>query len=285
MPQTKASILMLTYHRPRMIARAISSLCNQSFADWELIIVQDGFNPDTDGILREWLARDSRIRYYPRSTTGTIAEASNFGLSRAQGEYVAILDDDDYWISDDKLQRQVDFLDRNPDYVACGGGYVLIDEQESPLGMYLKPECDADIRARALLANPIANSTALFRRVINGEPVRYDTTIRQFADWDFWLSLGAMGKLYNFPDYMAHYALWDGGSSFRNQRSNAQAAIRIVCKHRREYGGFALAIVLAWLYFCYACLPASVRRISYETLSALKKGLASSRPGPASMIT
>jgi glycosyltransferase involved in cell wall biosynthesis len=278
MPQPKVSILMLTYHRPRMIARAISSLCNQSFADWELIIVQDGFNPDTDRLLQEWLARDSRIQYFPRGTTGSIAEASNFGLSRAQGEYVAILDDDDYWISADKLQRQVDFLDRNPDHVACGGGYILVDEQESPLGMYFKPECDADIRARALLANPIANSTALFRRVVNGRPVRYDTAVRQFADWDFWLSLGAMGKLYNFPDYLAHYALWDGGSSFRNQKSNARAAIRIVCKHRRQYGGFALAIALAWLYFGYACLPAFIRRVSYETLSALKKGLASSRP-------
>ena len=273
---------MLTYNRPQMIGRAISSLRNQSFTDWELIIVQDGCNPGTERLLEEWLARDPRIHYFPRGTVGSIAEASNFGLSQARGQYIAILDDDDYWTCPDKLQRQVEFLDGNPEYVACGGGYVLIDENESPIGMYFKPELDADIRARALLANPIANSTALFRRVVKGKPVRYDTTIRQFADWDFWLTIGAMGKLHNFPAYLAHYALWDGGSSFRNQKGNARAAIRIVRKHRREYRGFALAILLAWLYFGYACLPAFIRRFSYETLSALKKGLASSRPGAAS---
>ncbi len=282
MPQPKVSILMLTYNRPRMIGRAIASLQSQSFPDWELIIVQDGSNPETGRLLEDWLAREPRIHYFQRGTVGSIAEASNFGLAQAQGEYIAILDDDDYWICPDKLQRQVDFLDAHTEYVGCGGGYVLIDENESPIAMYFKPEQDADIRARALLANPIVNSTALFRRVVNGKPVRYDTAIRQFADWDFWLTMGAMGKLYNFPVYLAHYALWGGGSSFRNQKGNARAAIRIVSKHRREYHGFSLAIVLAWLYFLYACLPVSVRRISYETLSGFKKALASARPDTAS---
>jgi glycosyltransferase involved in cell wall biosynthesis len=282
MPQPKVSILMLTYNRPRMIGRAIASLQSQSFTDWELIIVQDGSNPETGQLLQEWLAREPRICYFPRGVVGSIAEASNFGLAQARGEYIAILDDDDYWICSDKLQRQVSFLDTHPDYVGCGGGYVLIDENEAPIAMYFKPEHDAEIRARALLANPMVNSTALFRRVVNGQPVRYDTSIRQFADWDFWLTLGAMGKLYNFPVYLAHYALWGGGSSFRNQRGNARAAIRIVSKHRRQYRGFPVAILLAWLYFGYACLPGFVRRFSYETLSGFKKALASSRPNAAS---
>ncbi len=278
MPQPKVSVLMLTYNRPQMIGRAISSLRAQSFADWELIVVQDGFNPDTGRLLEEWLASDPRIHYFPRGVVGSIAEASNFGLSQARGEYVAILDDDDYWTCTDKLQRQVEFLDRNREYVACGGGYVLVGENESPLGKYFKPERDAEIRSRALLANPIVNSTALFRRVVDGRPVLYDNAIRQFADWDFWLTAGALGKLYNFPVYLTHYALWDGGSSFRNQKENARAAIRIVRKHRRQYRGYTLAVVLAWLYYGYACLPAFIRRVSYETLSAFKKALVSSRP-------
>ncbi len=267
---------MLTYNRPQMIGRAISSISAQSFTDWELIVVQDGNNPLTARFLEDWLARDPRIRYYPRNVVGSIAEASNFGLSQARGEYIAILDDDDYWSCPDKLQRQVEFLDRNPEYAACGGGYIIIDEKESPLHKFFKPELDSAIRSRALLANPIVNSTALFRRVVNGTPVRYDTSIRQFADWDFWLTVGSLGKLYNFPDYLAHYALWSGGSSFRNQKGNARAAIRIVYKHRREYRGFPLALFLACLYYGYACLPASLRQFSYGTLSALKKSWASS---------
>ena len=125
MSKPKVSILMVTYNRPQMIGRALASAREQTFGEWELIIVQDGPNPDTERLLSSWLERDQRIRYFRRGTVGSIAEASNFGLAAAQGEYVAILDDDDYWIDRYKLERQVEFLEGNPEYVGCGGGYEI----------------------------------------------------------------------------------------------------------------------------------------------------------------
>jgi len=270
---------MVTYNRPQMIGRAIASVRDQSFAEWELLIVQDGRNPDTERLLRGWLAKDPRIFHFRRGTVGSIAEASNFGMAAARGDYVAILDDDDYWSDPDKLARQVKFLDGDPEYVGCGGGYVVVDRSSRQRGKYLKPEHDAAIRARALLANPMVNSTSLFRRVVGGEPAAYDVSMRQFADWDFWLTMGARGKLYNFPLHLTHYALWEGGSSFQAQRENGRAALRIVRKHRREYRGFVPALLLAWLYFVYACLPEGMRRASYPSLSAWKKALAGGRGG------
>jgi glycosyltransferase involved in cell wall biosynthesis len=277
----RVSILMLTYNRPQRIGKAIASALAQSFQDWELIIVQDGLNPETQELLSGWLAKEPRIRYFPRGTVGSIAEASNFGLAQARGEYVAILDDDDEWCGTDKLSSQVDFLDRSPDFVGCGGGYIVIDQDGEERRRFLKPETNSAIRARALLANPVVNSTAVFRRVVNGKPALYDTSMRQFADWDFWLSMGEAGQLYNFPSYLAHYCLWEGGSSFRHQKANGRAAIRIVRKHRHHYGGFPTALGLAYLYYLYACLPAWFRRFSYGRVSALKKGLASSKKAPA----
>jgi len=273
----RVSILMVTYNRPQMIGRAIASVCEQSFAEWELIVAQDGSNPETERLLDDWLAKDPRIHHFRRDTVGSIAEASNFGLAAARGDYVAILDDDDYWIDRLKLERQVEFLDGNPEYVGCGGGYVVWDQNGRLFGKFLKPEHDDAIRARALMANPVANSTSMFRRAVKGRPVAYDVSMRQFADWDFWLTMGARGKLYNFPFHLAHYALWEGGSSFQAQRANGRAALRIVRKHRREYRGFVAALLLASLYFCYACLPQGVRRVSYASLSALKKALAGRR--------
>ena len=273
----RVSILMLTYNRPQCIGRALASVCRQTYRDWELIIVQDGANPETAGLLKDWLAKEERIRYFPRGVAGSIAEASNAGLKMARGEYIAILDDDDAWSLPEKLALQVDFLDRHPEYIACGGGYIIVDQDGRENGRYLKRESDSAIRARALLANPMVNSTCVFRRIAGGSPVFYDISVRQFADWDFWLALGAMGKLYNFPRYLACYALWEGGSSFRNQRENARAAIRIVCKHRGHYAGFGFALLLSSLYFGYAHLPVPLRRATYSSLSSLKKALAGSR--------
>jgi len=267
---------MLTYNRPQCIGRAIASIYDQTFQDWELIIVQDGSNPATAELLKDWVAKDRRIRYFPRGVVGCIAEASNAGLEIARGEYIAILDDDDSWSLPEKLALQVAFLDSHPECVGCGGGYVLVDSNGRPRNTYLKPEQDSEIRSHALLANPIANSTAVFCRVIDGQPVAYDTSMRGYADWDFWLTLGNQGKLYNFQKCLANYALWEGGGSFRQQKVNSHAAIQIVLKHRRHYRGFALALAVSCLQYCYACLPVPVRRISYASLSALKKALASS---------
>ncbi len=281
MPAPRVSVLTLTYNRPQLIGRAIASVCAQSFMDWELLIVQDGANPETGELLKAWLAREPRIRYLRRGTVGCIAEASNYGIEQARGEYIAILDDDDYWSDPEKLTRQVEFLDRNPDYAACGGGYVIMDQEGRERGRFLKPENDERIRATALLANPIANSTAMFRRTIDGKLSLYDAGMPGFADWDFWLTMGARGKLYNFPAYLAHYAIWEGGGSYQALRRNARSAIRIVRRHRREYRGFPVAFTLSCLHFGYSYMPAAVRRASFERLSAIKKSLASSRGAAA----
>jgi len=264
---------MLTYNRAQMISRAIYSVCEQTFEDWELIIVQDGSNPEIEALLREWSEKEPRIRYFPRGTVGSIAEASNFGLGKARGQYIAILDDDDYWATADKLARQIEFLDTHPDYVGCAGAYIVVDAGGRERGRFTKPEKDREIRARALIVNPIANSTSVFRRLVKGGPALYDAGLRQFADWDFWLMMGAKGKLFNFPEYLTYYALWDGGSSFKHQKENARAALRIIFKHRASYPGFPAALAMAWLYFCYAHLPGPLRRISYERFSTFKKSL------------
>src|SRR5512139_2307009 len=151
----KISVLMLTYNRPQLIGRAIESVIRQDFQDWELIVVQDGDQAFTIETMQAWEKRDERIRYFRRTKGGNIADATNYGLARAQGDYIAILDDDDYWPAADKLTRQAAFLDANPDYAGCGGGVIVIDEQGREKLRYLKPEQDGLIRKAALFANPM----------------------------------------------------------------------------------------------------------------------------------
>ena len=77
-----------------------------------------------------------------------------------------------------------------------------------------------------------------------------------FADWEFWLKMGTLGKLYNFPEYFAHYALWEGGGSFGQQKVNTQTSVRIVRKYRGEYRWYLPALLLAYMPFT-VCQPAS----------------------------
>ena len=171
-------------------------------------------------------------------------------------------------LDSNKLEKQVAFLRAHPDYVACGSGFVTMDENGKETGKIKKPEQDDAIRAIALSANPVANSTAMFRRSAG---VFYDESMLQFADWDFWLTIGEKGKLYNFPEYFLAYRMWEKSASFMYQKMNADAALRIVNKHKNDYPGFMKALFLACLYWCYSRLPLFIRQTFNAVLSRLKK--------------
>jgi glycosyltransferase involved in cell wall biosynthesis len=267
----KVSVLIATWNRKNLLRQAIESVLRQSFSDWEIIVADDGSNDGTDEMMAAYCRQDGRIRYLKGSHAGRIAVVSNRGLVAARGEYIAILDDDDYWIDREKLKKQVTFLDKNPEYVACGGGMITVDESGRELGRFLKPEADEVIKKMALYANPLVNSTTVFRREIGGTPALYDESLPQFADWGFWLELGRKGKFYNFKEYFVRYRMWDKSSSFTKQKANAQAALVIVKRYRKYYPGFGKALTLALFYRAYVALPVFTRRILNPILSSGKK--------------
>jgi hypothetical protein len=122
----------------------------------------------------------------------------------------------------------------------------------------------------ALYANPMANSTTMFRRAAN---IIYDESLPQFADWEFWLHIGMHGKLYNFPEHFLAYRMWDQGASFSHQKQAADTGFRIVIRYRKQYPGFAGAVILMGIYRVYARFPAAVRKFMNAFLSRLKKTL------------
>jgi glycosyltransferase involved in cell wall biosynthesis len=270
MAKPTVSIVTAAWTRAQYIGIGIQSAIDQTFQDWELIIVDDGSPDNTAQVVAEWQKRDKRIKYIRLEHVGRIAVVSNAGLRAAQGEFVAILDDDDYWIDNRKLEKQVNFLRSHPDYIACGGWFKIINGEGDNIGQAQKPETDEAIRKVMLTANGIANSTSMFRR----EPAGlYDESMPQFADWEFYLRLGKQGKLYNFPEYFLAYRMWRKGSSFVNQRANARTALTIFWMYRRDYPGVLRAFVIAYSYWLYSFLPVFVRQALNSSLSRMKKAL------------
>ena len=269
----RVSVLMLTYNRPQFISMAIESIRAQRFDDWELLIVHDGPNVEIPVIAREWESIDSRIHYFHRPIPGNIAEASNFGLAKARGEYIAVLDDDDYWAEPEKLGKQTGFLDGNPDYHCCGGGAIVVGSDGAERMRYLKPESDAQIKSGALLANPMVHSTILYRRERALQVGGYDESLAGFQDWDLWLKLGTIGKLHNLREYLVCYRVWHGSGSFHQSKPNTESALRIIRRHRKRYPGFGLAYPMTLLYCGYAHLPIPIQRASYGFFSRLKKAV------------
>ena len=279
----KVTIIISTRNRASVLPRAVASVRMQSFADWELLVVDDGSSDDTEATVRALAASDNRIVYLRNERPSlSIAGATNWALREARGKYVAILDDDDAWIPVDKLARQVDFLDRNPSHVACGGGAIVVNQQGAETGRVLQPESDSAIKRFALLSNPVVNSSAMFRLEAARRIGLYDESLPHFADWAFWLDLGRIGRLHNFQQYFVFYTRWSGNSTFSNRRGNAKASRTIVRKFKGHYPYYLAALGIAYAYPLRSRWMGSFKQIfqTLQSATGLRSAARAQRPVP-----
>ena len=270
----RVNVILPTFNRAVLLRRAVDSVLAQLFPSWELIVLDDASTDGTRTYLDELAKRDPRVRpvrhaknYYP-----DISRSLNEGLAIARGQYVARLDDDDYWCDGRKLEKQAAFLDAHPDCMVVGGGTIVIDENDRERFRYRKPESDAAIRARALFANPFTNSTVMFRRDVAREVGGYGD-FKNSEDWDLWLRMGVRGSFYNFPDYFVRYTMTDFNKTFLFKRTQSREILHIIAVHRREYPHYFFAWIVAAAQYVYSCLPLGIQRLLQKTLSRLKRSL------------
>jgi len=270
----RVSIVMGTFNRAHLIGRAIEALQRQTLTDWELIIADDASVDDTPATVRAWAAREPRIVSLRNDINQGISRNYNNALRLARGEFVAMLDDDDVWCVDDKLERQVRFMEANPEYVGCGGGLVVVTPEQDEIYRFLKPETDEKIRRVMLFSNPMANSTTLFRREAGERVGWYDAELRYSGDRDFWMKMALIGKLHNFQEYLGYYTKGTHNTSILHIKPHLKASLMLTSRYRREYPHYPLALALNYAQYCYAFLPQGIRRTTHSSVVRLKRAMA-----------
>ena len=127
------SIIMPSWNTARFIRESIASVRNQTYTNWELLIVDDCSTDSTDEIVASY--SDERIRYFKNEKNSGAALTRNRAMREARGEWIAFLDSDDLW-APHKLERQLQFMKEN-NYVFSYHEYVKIDEESKPLNIYV----------------------------------------------------------------------------------------------------------------------------------------------------
>jgi len=271
MANPHVTILMATWNRAGLISKTIHSLLNQTFKDWELVVPDDGSTDNTPAVIKEWQKKLPQLVYIRNEVNQGISKNYNSGLKVAKGEYIAIIDDDDPWCDPKKLEKQVKFLDENPDYVGCGGGMIIVNLEHKELYRYFKPETDEQIRNRILFGNPMANSTTIFRRSVAAKVGWYDSSIRYSGDRDFWLKMGLEGKLYNFPEYFSFYTMSGGNTSITKMRPHLKISLMIMKRYKNKYPNFFSALIFNEIQYAYSFLPNFIKKLIHYFLARLKR--------------
>lgn len=238
------SVIIAVYNGKQYIRRAIVSVLNQTYKDIEIIVVDDGSTDNTKRMLDVF-----NIKYIYQENAGSI-NARNNGIRNSRGEYIAILDSDDIWCDRNKLKKQVEFLDTHPYYVLVGGNMIKVNAKHIKIRKYTHPENDKDIREAMLFGNMFAHSTVVFRKSAWACVGGYGD-----SDWNLWLKLGIVGKLYNFQDYFVHYLEGGQNTSYCNIRQSSRSDIELRKKYHAQYPNFWKAFIWAWISYFYSYFP------------------------------
>lgn len=195
------SIITPCYNAGIYIYDTIESVLNQTFRDWELIIVDDSSLDNSASIIKEFTRKDNRIKYFKTDTpSGSPAKPRNIGIEYSQGEYIAFLDADDLWFPE-KLEKQVNFMNDNK-FDLSYSYYEKINWNGDRNDRIVKTASKTDYRS-LLKSNSIPCLTSMIRRSIIGD-VRFRKIPQE--DFCFWLDILKKGyTAYNICQVTALY--------------------------------------------------------------------------------
>jgi glycosyltransferase involved in cell wall biosynthesis len=193
-----ASIIVPAFNVAKTLPDTIASLQEQSFADFEIIIVNDG-SSDSTAQLAESYQKDPRVRVIHQRNRG-LAGARNTGIAAAKGQFIGFCDADDLW-EPTKLVTHIIHLQHNPSVGVSYSGSALIDDNGNLLGTAQKPKLEGVTAAHILKRNPVGNGSApvIRREVFEAIAYRptheaerdwcFDETLRQSEDIECWLRI------------------------------------------------------------------------------------------------
>lgn len=204
MSSPSVSVLMAVFNGGQLLEDSIRSIADQTFRDWELIVVDDASTDQTREIVEAWSRRDPRIRLVANQTNKGQTPCLNQGLRECRGAWVARQDADDL-SHPERLAAQMDFLERDAKTLLLGTQGMLIDTRGRRVGLLDVP-CDPDGIAWSFpFLNPFLHTSVIFRRDAVMGVGAYDESFRIAQDYDLWGRLAARGRTANLPQRLVSY--------------------------------------------------------------------------------
>ena len=237
------SVCIPAFNHEKYIGAAIDSVLSQTMEDFEIVITDDASTDGTRHIVQSY--KDSRIRFFSMPKNSGPGATANNNFSHARGKLIALLASDDIFVPN-KLERQVSFLDSNPDYGAVFSWMTYVDESDNEFTD--PPDRSEDIENRSqsewlrylfFEGNPFSAPTALLRRSVLQSVGPMNPRLLQIQDMELWIRMCMKTKLHILPERLIRYRIRDGSANASANTARQQA--RTYWEFSKIYGLFGQA--------------------------------------------
>ncbi len=217
MTTPRISVLMTAYNAEKYIAQAIESILNQTYTDYEFIIINDGSTDDTPNIIRGYADSDSRIVFVDNKENQGLIAVLNQGLDMAHGEFIARMDSDDISLPQ-RFEKQVAYLDANPDVGVLGTlihGFGIMDAP----GIQIPVVTVFDLLKQNYIAHP---SVMMRKALLDKYNLRYNPDYKHCEDLELWSRMIFLTKFHNVMQVLLKYRI--SGNNISTQNWDLQQA-------------------------------------------------------------
>lgn len=255
---TLVSVNCVVKNREDFIARAIESVLSQSFVDWELVVIDNESEDNTAAIIKDYAIKDKRIKYF-YSSLKNIGANRNLALNKSIGRYIAVIDSDDFWIDNNKLKKQLDYLENHKKCVLLGTNVINVDVNGQELAKQSLLLSDGQIRNSMTSKNSFIHSSVIYDKAAALSVEAYlESSMGE--DYELWLKLGLLGEMANLPNFSTAYRIHQGNEGYHKEYFVVRQAFRIVRKFFEKYPkGFKsrliywLRIIKIWFKYSLKC--------------------------------
>ena len=228
----KASVIIPAYNAEKYLKEAIDSIINQTFQDFEVLVINDNSTDNTVNILQSYT--DKRIQILNSQGSG-ISDALNLGLDSAKGEYIIRMDADDISLPE-RFEKQIKYLDENPDIAICGSiAQYFNDNSDLLYNIWQTPSEDKLIKTFLLTTVPLIHPSVIIRKsVLDKYELRYSTIYNGAEDFGLWTKAAKFVKFHNIEEVLLYYRRHNDNATFRNINQGRKAFQEIIRNNYKD---------------------------------------------------
>lgn len=225
----KLTVIMPVYNGELYIEEAINSLLNQTFSNFDLIVLNDNSSDTSVAIIEKLKATDDRIILINKTKNEGPAHLRNEGIDLAQTEYIALLDADDIAMPT-RFEKQIALLDNQPNLALCGTWFTIFGDKKEKI---LRHKVDHDaLKIQFLHSCGLGNSTVMFRKSMIGD-LRFEDQYVPAEDYGLWSEFIAKNEFYNIPESLVRYR-WHPGNISQTKKKQLKIAEVAIKKRQLE---------------------------------------------------
>jgi glycosyltransferase involved in cell wall biosynthesis len=227
------SVVMPAFNAARFLDEAVCSILDQTFRDFEFIIIDDGSTDDTTHILEKYVKIDNRVKMFRQANEGMIP-ALNRGCRLARGHFIARMDADDISLPH-RIERQVEFLEGHPEIGIVGTWASRIDENGSVIGEWCLSPNPKVLKWNHFFNACVIHPTVLMCREIVEKINFYRPDATHAEDRDLWLRASAITEFSNIPEILLKYRVWGKSTSRRLRQEYRETQINLLALFVSEF--------------------------------------------------